>query len=881
MPAPAPVGRIYLPLVLRSATAAPPANPRVTLNGRVALEGRGEAGDSRWVTELYRVDAGVATGGIEVYRTGTSALLGAFSATTDTNGRFSATLTDLASGVYDIKVKGGDTLSIEKPGVSLPSTAEINFGTLPLGDCNGNDVVNESDVSCIVPSFLLCSDDAHYLGYADSNKDGCVNGADVSGLTPNFLETGPSDQGGALAAQPVDGASLVLSPATQTVAVGQIFTIDILVDIGDATADTVDAYVHFDQDILEVVDLSGQPATSIELNTGVFGSATVNAADNQTGQIDLSASVYLSPYLTGAFRAATIRFKAEAVVTGVDVRFGRGDKARQSDLLYGGVSLDPTLGDAVVTINPVATWTPTSTPTDTPTTTPTATNIPTDTPTPTETPTYTPTPTGMATNTPTPTETPTYTPTTTGTATNTPTPTETPTYTPTPTGTRTNTPTATGTPTYTPTPTGTSTYTPTPTGTSTYTPTPTGTATNTPTPTRTPTQTATATQTHTPTATSTSTLTPTHTPTRTPTVTNTPSNTPTSTPTNTPTSTPTNTPTNTPTRTPTVTATATRTPTNTPKPSPTATATVDPSILFANGLAVDPRNHLVYATSRDNDRLFVLDGASLKVVNNVGVGRLPFGLAVNTTTNKIYVANWGSSDITVLDATTRAFLQRIDVGPSPTFVEINPQTNRIYTVKYGSDGLMVINGDTHAIEYSVGTGGVGAWGLAVNPNLNRVYISNRDSGTVTTLDGNNNYEVIYSQTIKPCGETGSAPYGLGFNPGNNKLYIACSPFHNVTSAAVYAAGSSGLTRLAFFPIGEGGDLGGGAAVIDTATGNVFFTNSYANTVSVVSGTKNQVIATVAAGESPYGAAADPTTRRLYIGNQISRSVTIIQDTFTP
>jgi YVTN family beta-propeller protein len=308
---------------------------------------------------------------------------------------------------------------------------------------------------------------------------------------------------------------------------------------------------------------------------------------------------------------------------------------------------------------------------------------------------------------------------------------------------------------------------------------------------------------------------------------------------------------------------------------------VDPSILFANGLAVDPRNHLVYATSRDNDRLFVLDGASLKVVNNVGVGRLPFGLAVNTTTNKIYVANWGSSDITVLDATTRAFLQRIDVGPSPTFVEINPQTNRIYTVKYGSDGLMVINGDTHAIEYSVGTGGVGAWGLAVNPNLNRVYISNRDSGTVTTLDGNNNYEVIYSQTIKPCGETGSAPYGLGFNPGNNKLYIACSPFHNVTSAAVYAAGSSGLTRLAFFPIGEGGDLGGGAAVIDTATGNVFFTNSYANTVSVVSGTKNQVIATVAAGESPYGAAADPTTRRLYIGNQISRSVTIIQDTFTP
>jgi YVTN family beta-propeller protein len=194
---------------------------------------------------------------------------------------------------------------------------------------------------------------------------------------------------------------------------------------------------------------------------------------------------------------------------------------------------------------------------------------------------------------------------------------------------------------------------------------------------------------------------------------------------------------------------------------------------------------------------------------------------------------------------------------------------------------VVINGATDAIETSVGTGGLGAWGLTVNAGLNRVYVSNRDSGTVTTLDGNNGYQVVASQTIRPCGGAGSAPYSLGFNPGNNKLYVACSPSQNVDSAAIYAAGAGGLTQLAFIAIGDGSDSGGGGVAVDTASGNVFFTNSRAGSVSVVSGVTDRVIGTVAAGANPYGAAADPGTRRVYIGNRDSHDLTVIQDTFMP
>ena len=49
----------------------------------------------------------------------------------------------------------------------------------------------------------------------------------------------------------------------------------------------------------------------------------------------------------------------------------------------------------------------------------------------------------------------------------------------------------------------------------------------------------------------------------------------------------------------------------------------------------------------------------------------------------------------------------------------------------------------------------------------------------------------------------------------------------------------------------------------------------------MSGAADRVIGTVAAGANPYGAAADPTTQKVYIGNRDSHDLTVIQDTFTP
>ncbi len=334
-------------------------------------------------------------------------------------------------------------------------------------------------------------------------------------------------------------------------------------------------------------------------------------------------------------------------------------------------------------------------------------------------------------------------------------------------------------------------------------------------------------------------------------------------------------------------ATLTPTPTHTPTATPTRTPPVEPTtipvpgLLHPKGLAVNPQTHLIYVTGRDNNRLYVVDGFSFAVIDEVMVGREPWGVDVNPNTNKVYVANFASRNVYVLDATTRALLNVIDVGPNPTFVKVNPITNFIFVPTYGNDAVAIINGYTDTVVGFRYIGGGGTWGVAVNPNLNRVYISVRDTDKLVTLDGNDNFRVMDDQTIHPCGGTGAALYGMDFNPVNNKLYVACAPRHNVNKAAVFQASASGLTRLAYIDIGNGGADGGGGVTVDTTTGNAFITNSYDNTVSVISGTSNAVIATIPVGLNPFGAAVDPVTKRVFVGNRDSNNLYAILDTYGP
>ena len=113
-----------------------------------------------------------------------------------------------------------------------------------------------------------------------------------------------------------EAATLNLTPAAKTVAVGQTFTVDVQLDTKGAAIDGVDLYfLKFDPKVLEVVD--SNPGTSgIQISPGNSLALTLaNSANNATGQIQFSQTVSAGSTFTGTAKLATITFKAKSAGT--------------------------------------------------------------------------------------------------------------------------------------------------------------------------------------------------------------------------------------------------------------------------------------------------------------------------------------------------------------------------------------------------------------------------------------------------------------------------------------------------------------------------------------------------------------------------------------
>jgi len=323
------------------------------------------------------------------------------------------------------------------------------------------------------------------------------------------------------------------------------------------------------------------------------------------------------------------------------------------------------------------------------------------------------------------------------------------------------------------------------------------------------------------------------------------------------------------------------TPTSTPTPSWPVEPTVIPvpGLQHPKGLAANPNTHMFYVTSRESDMVYAVNGLSQTVICQAHVGKQPFGVAVNPNTNKVYVATFKSGDLYVLDGTTCTEITHFRVGPEPTYVALNPDTNRIYVALHGLNGVAVINGATDTVIDLIGAE-AGTFGIAVNRSLNRIYVSNRDVNSIITIDGTTR-EVIGSQTIHL--EPGhSVPYTLAYNEATHKLYIVYGPQGIPNKVWVYQASASGLIPLKSVDVGNGGEQGGGGIVANPNTNHIFVTNSAENTVTVIDGTTDTVLTTLAmptVGLDPFGIALDPAANIVYVGNRGSHNVSLIPDIF--
>jgi DNA-binding beta-propeller fold protein YncE len=149
------------------------------------------------------------------------------------------------------------------------------------------------------------------------------------------------------------------------------------------------------------------------------------------------------------------------------------------------------------------------------------------------------------------------------------------------------------------------------------------------------------------------------------------------------------------------------------------------TIIERIGLAVNPETNRVYATWSGNNSLYVINGGTNEIVENILPQSFSRDITVNTYTNYIYIGD------AVLDCDT---LEEVFSDYEGDLEAVDSVNNLVYTVDY--DTLYVLNGTTHGIVTFLELD----WSfssysdcLGVNCETDKVYLVNSDDNEIPVV----------------------------------------------------------------------------------------------------------------------------------------------------
>ncbi len=199
------------------------------------------------------------------------------------------------------------------------------------------------------------------------------------------------------------------------------------------------------------------------------------------------------------------------------------------------------------------------------------------------------------------------------------------------------------------------------------------------------------------------------------------------------------------------------------------------------GIAVGPQATFVsdlYSTTQ----VYSINNQTLAVStlpqSPPGYGR---GVAFNPDYSKVFVAR--GSYISFLNSSTGATLGTYSVsGCSAEGVITSPDGGKLYISCSNNGAVYIMSTTTGALLLPIQTQGLYLAGMALDPDLNRLYVANRN-GSVFVINTLND---SVSATIPVSG----TPYGLSLSPDRSQLFVAQS---NGNSMAIIDTATMNIT----------------------------------------------------------------------------------------
>jgi len=346
----------------------------------------------------------------------------------------------------------------------------------------------------------------------------------------------------------------------------------------------------------------------------------------------------------------------------------------------------------------------------------------------------------------------------------------------------------------------------------------------------------------------------------------------------------------------------------------TNSTTTIPAGLRPDAVAVNIVTNKIYVANLGNPvqghpgNITVIDGATNSTTtvsdpNAVG----PWALAVNEVTNKVYVANFWSGNVTVIDGATNSTTTVTDPNANGLAVfalAVNQVTNKIYVLNNNTDragsnpgSVTVIDGATNSTTTVTDPNAISPVEVAVNLVTNKIYVANlgnfsgSNHGNITVIDGATNSTTTITDPAAYAAGIDSHGRAVAVNSVTNKIYVA-----NESGTGTVQTPNGGVTVIdgatnSVSHVTDPNAIGPVAVAVDPATNKIYVANvgdlvfsgcCNPGSVTVIDGAANSLITLIDPNASaPIAVAVDPVTSMVYVANELSGNVTVINEGIVP
>lgn len=281
----------------------------------------------------------------------------------------------------------------------------------------------------------------------------------------------------------------------------------------------------------------------------------------------------------------------------------------------------------------------------------------------------------------------------------------------------------------------------------------------------------------------------------------------------------------------------------------------------------------IYTANSASATVTAIDVVNVRVDREIPVGPNPVALATAPTRNEVYVVSSGApgnnGSLAIIDAQRNSVAATITLHRQPVSIDIDSAGNLAYIANQASNSVSIVDLKLRRQIAEFGTG-VQPAALRLSPDGKTLAVSNRGANSVTLFD-------LPSARLRAVFPGCPAPAAPVFMPDSSKLFIPCSAGHQVMVLALAVPADKSPDHSAhpdqlqtFMDVGRGPIH----LALKPDSGELFVSNSLANSISEVVTSTNDVGGAYMIGDRPVQGLVSADNALLYVANLDSQYVAI-------